>query len=91
MVASNSPDVKVGDHVQSMNGWREWYVADATHVQKFEPSVPLQGWSALVSYGSHLSREGLRVASLSAGRVMSRRSLRNIKTNRPGWARAKAM
>ncbi len=29
VVASNSPHMKVGDYVQSMNGWREWFVAEA--------------------------------------------------------------
>jgi NADPH-dependent curcumin reductase CurA len=43
VVASNSPNVKVGDYVQSMLGWREWFVADAGAVQKIDVSAaPLQ-------------------------------------------------
>ncbi len=29
VVASNGPHLKVGDYVQSMNGWREWFVSEA--------------------------------------------------------------
>src|ERR1700761_2867772 len=44
VVASNSDAVKVGDFVQSMNGWREWYVANGDAVQTFEPAAPIQSY-----------------------------------------------
>ena len=68
VVASNSPDVKVGDHVQSMNGWREWYVADAAHVQKFAPSVPLQTYLGTFGMPGMTAYAGLlRVGALKDG------------------------
>jgi NADPH-dependent curcumin reductase CurA len=45
VVASNSPHMKVGDYVQSMNGWREWFVAEAGAVIKVDPSIgPVQSY-----------------------------------------------
>src|SRR5258706_9384542 len=41
VVASNGNDkLKVGDFVQSMNGWGEWYVSGGADVQKFGPAAP---------------------------------------------------
>lgn len=37
VVASNAAHLKVGDYVQSMNGWREWFVDNGGAVTKFEP------------------------------------------------------
>ncbi len=39
VVASNSPDVAVGDIVLCDAGWQEYTVADAKKVQKLDPSV----------------------------------------------------
>jgi hypothetical protein len=68
VVASNSADVKVGDFVQSMNGWREWYAADANQVQKFEPSVPLQTYLGTFGMPGMTAYAGLlRVGALKDG------------------------
>ena len=80
VVASNSEAVKVGDYVQSMYGWREWYVANGNEVQKLEPVVGLPtylgtfGMTGLTAYAGLLRvgalKEGERVfVSAAAGAV----------------------
>lgn len=45
VVASNSPKLKVGDYVQSMLGWREWFVADGASLMKLDPTIgPIQSY-----------------------------------------------
>src|SRR5436190_14937133 len=39
VVTSNNPNFKVGDIVQGMNGWREWYVSDGKDIQP-QPMIP---------------------------------------------------
>jgi NADPH-dependent curcumin reductase CurA len=68
VVASNSPAVAVGDFVQSMNGWREWYVADAAAVQKFEPAVPIQSYLGALGMPGMTAYAGLlRIGALKDG------------------------
>ncbi len=38
VVASNAAHLKVGDYVQSMNGWREWFVDNGGAVTKIDPA-----------------------------------------------------
>jgi NADPH-dependent curcumin reductase CurA len=68
VVASNSQAVKVGDFVQSMNGWREWYVADGAQVQKFEPVAPIQSYLGALGMPGMTAYAGLlRVGALKDG------------------------
>ena len=68
VVASNSDQVKVGDFVQSMNGWREWYVAGAKDVQKFEPAAALSSYLGALGMPGMTAYAGLlRVGALKDG------------------------
>jgi NADPH-dependent curcumin reductase CurA len=68
VVASNSDAVKVGDFVQSMQGWREWYVADGAGVQKFEPVVPIQSYLGALGMPGMTAYAGLlRIGALKDG------------------------
>ncbi|HSZ73660.1 MAG TPA: NADP-dependent oxidoreductase [Rhizomicrobium sp.] len=81
VVASHSPYLKVGDFVQSMNGWREWFVAPAGSVMKIDASIaPVQaylgalGMPGLTAYAGLLKigelKEGERVfVSAASGAV----------------------
>jgi len=58
--AANAP-FKPGDHVLSMNGWREWFVSDGAGMQKVDPMLaPLQaylgvlGMTGLTAYAGML-------------------------------------
>ena len=69
VVASNGNDkLKVGDFVQSMNGWREWYVSSGGDVQKFEPQVPIQSYLGALGMPGLTAYAGLlRVGALKDG------------------------
>ncbi len=68
VVASNSEAVKVGDFVQSMYGWREWYVANGNEVQKFDPAVPLSTYLGTFGMPGMTAYAGLlRVGVLKDG------------------------
>jgi NADPH-dependent curcumin reductase CurA len=68
VVASNSPDVKVGTYVQSMQGWREWYVAGAGEVQAFEPAVGLSTYLGTFGMPGLTAYAGLlRIGALKDG------------------------
>jgi NADPH-dependent curcumin reductase CurA len=81
VVASHSPYLKVGDFVQSMNGWREWFTAPAGSLIKVDPSVaPVQtylgalGMPGLTAYAGLLKigalKDGERVfVSAASGAV----------------------
>ncbi|MEO7111171.1 MAG: NADP-dependent oxidoreductase [Polyangiaceae bacterium] len=81
VVASNCSTLKPGDYVQSMFGWREWYVGDAADVQKIDPTLgPIQsylgalGMTGLTAYVGLLTiaelKEGERVfVSAASGAV----------------------
>ena len=69
VVASNGNSaLKVGDFVQSMNGWREWYVSSGADVQKFEPVVPIQSYLGALGMPGMTAYAGLlRVGELKDG------------------------
>ncbi len=68
VVASNSDALKVGDHVQSMYGWREWYVANAGDCTKFDPKVPLQSYLGALGMPGMTAYAGLlRIGALKEG------------------------
>jgi NADPH-dependent curcumin reductase CurA len=69
VVASNGNDkLKVGDFVQSMNGWREWYVSGGQDVQKFDPQVSIQSYLGAMGMPGMTAYVGLlRIAALKDG------------------------
>jgi len=69
VVASNGNDkLKVGDFVQSMNGWREWYVSAGADVQKFEPAAPIQSYLGALGMPGMTAYAGLlRIGALKDG------------------------
>ena len=69
VVASNGNDkLKVGDFVQSMNGWREWYVSGGADVQKFDPQVSIQSYLGAMGMPGMTAYVGLlRIAALKDG------------------------
>src|SRR5579864_2407850 len=69
VVASNGNDkLKVGDFVQSMYGWREWYVSSGQDVQKFDPQVSIQSYLGALGMPGMTAYVGLlRIAALKDG------------------------
>jgi NADPH-dependent curcumin reductase CurA len=69
VVASNSnAKFKVGDFVQSMNGWREWFASDGADIQKFEPEVPIQSYLGALGMPGMTAYAGLlRIGALKDG------------------------
>ena len=69
VVASNgNSNFKVGDHVQSMNGWREWFVSSGADLQKFEPAAPLQSYLGALGMPCMTAYAGLlRIGALKDG------------------------
>ena len=69
VVASNgNSNFKVGDHVQSMNGWREWFVSSGADLQKFEPAAPLQSYLGALGMPGMTAYAGLlRIGALKDG------------------------
>lgn len=69
VVASNGNDkLKVGDFVQSMNGWREWYVSAGADVQKFEPQASIQSYLGALGMPGMTAYAGLlRIGALKDG------------------------
>src|SRR5476649_1120090 len=69
VVASNGNDkLKVGDFVQSMHGWREWYVSGGADVQKFEPQAPIQSYLGALGMPGMTAYAGLlRIGALKDG------------------------
>jgi len=69
VVASNGNDkLKAGDFVQSMNGWREWYVSGGGDVQKFEPKFPIQSYLGALGMPGMTAYAGLlRIGALKDG------------------------
>ena len=69
VVASNgNGKLKVGDFVQSMNGWREWFISDGADLTKFEPAVPIQSYLGALGMPGMTAYAGLlRVGALKEG------------------------
>ena len=69
VVASHSPFLKVGDYVQSMNGWREWFTAPAGSLIKVDPSVaPVQSYLGALGMPGLTAYAGLlKIGALKDG------------------------
>jgi NADPH-dependent curcumin reductase CurA len=69
VVASQSPHLKVGDYVQSMNGWREWFTAPAGSLIKVDPSVaPVQAYLGALGMPGLTAYAGLlKIGALKDG------------------------
>src|SRR5262245_18251241 len=69
VVASNGNDkLKVGDFVQSLYGWREWYVSGGADVQKFDPQGSIQSYLGALGMPGMTAYVGLlRIAGLKDG------------------------
>ena len=69
VVASNGNSAfKVGDYVQSMNGWREWFASSGADLQKFEPQAGLQSYLGALGMPGMTAYAGLlRIAALKDG------------------------
>ncbi len=69
VVASNSPDLAVGDHVVHMLGWRDYASLDARHATKVDPdAVPLSAYLGVLGMTGLTAYAGLfRVASFKEG------------------------
>jgi NADPH-dependent curcumin reductase CurA len=72
VVASNSPDVKVGDLVQTMLGWREVFNAPAAAVQKIDThGLPPQAFLGVAGMPGITAYVGLlKIAALKEGDVV---------------------
>ena len=72
VVASNSPDLAVGDLVQSMLGWREAYNAPAKSVQKIQAQgLPPQAFLGVAGMPGLTAYVGLlKIAALKDGDVV---------------------
>lgn len=72
VVESLSPALKVGDHVSSMLGWREHFVAPADRLQKLDPALaPLQTYLGTLGMTGMTAWTGLtRIAELKAGETV---------------------
>lgn len=69
VVESDNPQFKPGDYVQSMYGWREWYVAGGAEIQEVEPSIgPLQSYLGALGMPGLTAYVGLlKIAELQEG------------------------
>ena len=73
VVASNAAEVKVGDYVQSMLGWREYFVARGNAVQKVDDTagVPIQAYLGTLGMPGLTAYAGLlRVGELKDGETV---------------------
>jgi NADPH-dependent curcumin reductase CurA len=69
VVASHSAYLKVGDYVQSMNGWREWFTAPAGSLIKVDPTVaPVQAYLGALGMPGLTAYAGLlKIGALKDG------------------------
>lgn len=73
VVASNAEGVKEGDYVQSMLGWREYFVAKGNEVQKVDDKagVPIQAFLGTLGMPGLTAYAGLlRVGELKDGETV---------------------
>lgn len=67
VIESNNENFAVGDYVNSMNGWREFYVTDGTMVNKIDPAMgPIEanlgtlGMPGMTAYAGLFKVAGLK-------------------------------
>ncbi len=61
VVVSNNGPFQVGDYVQSMNGWREWFVSDGGGMQKVDASLaPVQAYLGALGMPGLTAYAGLK-------------------------------
>ncbi len=73
VVASNDKDVAVGDYVQSMLGWREYFVAKGKDVQKVDDKsgVPIQAYLGTLGMPGLTAYAGLlKIGELKDGETV---------------------
>ena len=72
VIASNAPGIDVGDYVNSMYGWREYYVCPAAEVQKVDPEVgPIQAYLGTLGMPGLTAYAGLlRVGEFKDGETV---------------------
>jgi NADPH-dependent curcumin reductase CurA len=73
VIASNSDKAAVGDYVQSMLGWREYFVAKGEEVQKVDTSsgVPIQAFLGTLGMPGMTAYAGLlRIGELKDGETV---------------------
>jgi len=73
VVASNADSVKVGDYVQSMLGWREYFVAKGSEVQKLHDAagVPIEAYLGTLGMPGLTAYAGLlRIGDLKEGETV---------------------
>ncbi|MEQ9519676.1 MAG: NADP-dependent oxidoreductase [Parvibaculum sp.] len=72
VIESNNPNFVKGDYVNSMNGWREFYVSDGTFVNKIDPSMgPIEANLGVLGMPGMTAYAGLfKVAGLKDGETV---------------------
>jgi NADPH-dependent curcumin reductase CurA len=68
VAAVDNPKLKAGDYVQSMSGWREWFVSSGNDLQKLEPKAELPAYLGALGMPGMTAYAGLlRVGALKDG------------------------
>src|SRR5215469_14276621 len=68
VAAVDNPKLKAGDFVQSMSGWREWFVSSGSDLQKLEPKAELPAYLGALGMPGMTAYAGLlRVGALKDG------------------------
>lgn len=72
VVQSNDPALKVGDHVQSMMGWREYATGKAAAFQKIDPTLgPIEAYLGVLGMPGMTAYAGLfRIGELKDGETV---------------------
>ncbi|MFO1186595.1 MAG: NADP-dependent oxidoreductase [Alphaproteobacteria bacterium] len=72
VVASNAPELRVGDYVSSMYGWREAYVSKPLGLTRIDPSLaPLQAFLGVLGLTGFTAYVGLlKTAALKSGETV---------------------
>ena len=68
VIESRAAELQPGDHVQSMRGWRDVYVATPVELRKIDPSIkPLSLYLGVLGMPGMTAWVGLRLVDLKAG------------------------
>ncbi len=71
VVESNVPELPAGAIVQSMAGWRDYFVAKATDLRVVDASAtPLSRYLGVLGMPGHTAWVGLKLAEVKAGEVV---------------------